>query len=482
MQSPTLNPELREFWTTQRMTDGTHVIGRVLYGGRMSSKSHDAAGVAIARSNFRTERFLCTRMYQNRIADSVYALLKDKISYFKLSDQFKIYADAIEHKYNDSLFRFYGIARNIDEIKSFEGATVWWNEESHNLTQPMFTTVRPTIMRNDGAEMWFTLNPHLASDYSFQRLIAKPPKGFLVHQINYDRNPFLNASALRDIEAEFEEDRDLAAHIYLGVPRSDDSKAIIKRSWIEAAVDAHEKLGIDLFGARCVGYDVADDGEDRNCVTVFDGGVAVELEAWKAGEDELRESALRAWGHVQGGRLVYDSIGIGAHTGSTLKASGAKRDYYKFNAGDAVAHPDREYAKNVTNKQKFENRKAQAWQDVADRLRNTFNAVTKGMSYPADQLISISSSIESLEELKTELSTPRRDYSSRGLDMVEKKKDIKKRLEGRSHDLADSFIMGACPHLADVEDRSVFDLEIDDDVDINYINDDDEIDFLIDNY
>ena len=96
---------------------------------------------------------------------------------------------------------------------------------------------------------------------------------------------------------------------------------------------------------------------------------------------------------------------------------------------------------------KFENLKAQAWRDVADRMRNTFNAVTKGMQYKPDELISISSSIKSLEELKGELSAPRSDYSKRGLDMVESKKDVKKRLEDRSHDLADSFVMGACPHL-----------------------------------
>lgn len=435
----------------------------------MSSKSHDAAGVAIARSNFQAERFLCTRMYQNRIADSVYTLLKDKISYFKLSHRFKIYADAIEHRYNDSIFRFYGIARNIDEIKSFEGGTVWWNEESHNLTQPMFTTIRPTIMRNDGAEMWFTLNPQLVSDYSYQRLIAKPPKGFLVHQINYDRNPFLTKSALQDILDEFEEDEDLSIHIYLGVPRSDDNKSIIKRSWIEAAVDAHIKLDIDMSGTRCVGYDIADSGGDRNCVTVFDGCIATMLDPWKAGEDELRESALRAWGHVHGGRMVYDCIGVGAHTGSTLKSINAPKNYFKFNAGDAVAKPDSDYSPNITNKQKFENRKAQAWQDVADRFRNTFNAVTKGRKYPADQLISISSEIDNIEELKTELATPHRDYSKRGLDMVESKKDIKKRLDGKSHDLADSFIMGACPHLADIEELSIVDIDLDEDMDLDML-------------
>jgi len=449
----TLNPNLKEFWKTRQLPDGQRVIGRVLHGGRMSSKSHDAAGVAIARANFRDERFLCTRMFQNRISDSVYTLLKDKIEAFGLSNNFKIYADAIEHKKNDSLFRFYGIARNIDEIKSFEGATVWWNEESHNLTKEMFQTIRPTIMRNEDAEMWFTLNPNIITDYSYQRLIAKPPKGFLVRQINYPDNPYLNESAINDIENEFIEDEEEAAHIYLGVPRSSDSRSYIKLTWIIAAIDAHIKLGIDMSGPKNVGYDVADDGGDRCSVTVFNGGIAVDIDSWKAKEDELEQSALRAFAHAGNGLFSYDCIGVGASVGSILSGAGHKTGYAKFHAGETPKFPEQEYALKIKNKDKFENRKAQAWQSVADRFRNTFNAVTKGLKYEAADLISISSDIPELEALKSELSTPYREKSGRDKDMVEKKAAIKKRLKTEeSPDLADSFIMGACPHLAELKE------------------------------
>lgn len=448
MQAPSLNPNLKDFWLTTKTPEGDNVTGRVLYGGRMSSKSHDMAGVAIARANFIPQRLLCTRMYQNRISDSVYTLLSDKISYFNLSHKFKVYADAIEHKTNGSLFRFYGIARNVDEIKSFEGANVWWNEESHNLKEEAFKTIRPTIMRNEGAEMWFSLNPQLASDYSYQRLIVSPPRGFLVRQINYPDNPFLLPSALADIEKEFEEDPEEAGHIYLGIPRTDDDNAIIKRSWIEAAVDAHLALtDINMTGARVVGYDVADSGDDKNAVVAFDGAICVEIDEWKAPEDELTKSALRAWSFVKNGIMLYDSIGVGAHTGSTLKEAGKERDkYYKFNAGGAVINQELEYAAGIKNGEKFENLKAQAWQDVSDRFRNTYNAINKGMVYPASELISLSSSLDHLDKLKTELSTPRRSYSKRGLDMLETKEQLSKR-GVKSPNIGDAFIMSACPHL-----------------------------------
>jgi phage terminase large subunit len=116
-------------------------------------------------------------------------------------------------------------------------------------------------MRNEGAEMWFTLNGQLISDYSWQRLVESPPKGAIVRQINYDENGFLTESALRDITEEFEEDWELANHVYNGVPYADDDQSIIKRSWVNACVDAHEKLSIDMFGNACAGYDVADSGK-----------------------------------------------------------------------------------------------------------------------------------------------------------------------------------------------------------------------------
>ena len=445
MGNPSLNPNLKDFWMTRVLPDGTPVTMRTLHGGRMSSKSHDAAGMAIARANHHKEIFLCTRMYQNKIEDSVYTLLKDKIAYFGLQDNFRILANSIEHKTNGSMFKFYGIARNIDEIKSFEGATVWWNEESQNLTKKMFTTIRPTIMRNEGAEMWFTLNGQLISDYSWQRLVESPPKGALVRKINYDENPFLGESALRDINEEFAEDEELANHVYNGVPYADDDQSIIKRSWVNACIDAHINLELDLYGATTAGYDVADSGADRNCVTVFNGAVAITMDAWKAGEDELERSSLRAYKLADGGLLSYDSIGVGAGVGSILKGKGYN-NYSKFNAAAEVFNPNKEYSPKITNKAKFENLKAQAWRDVADRMRNTFNAVTKGMKYELSELISISGDIKGLEELKSELCAPRADYSKRGLDIVEAKKEVKKRIE-KSHDLADSFIMGACPHL-----------------------------------
>lgn len=392
-------------------------------------------------------RFLCVRRFQNKIKDSVYTLIKNQIDNFNIPG-YQVYASSIEHA-NGTDFTFYGIERNTDEIKSFEGADVLWIEEAHNLTSEQWEILEPTI-RKEGSEIWISFNPKLITDFIYQRFIVNPPPDTRIRLVNYPDNPFLSSTMRRVIEAKRLEDEDEHDHVYLGVPRQDDDSAVIKRSWLEAAVDAHIHLGIDMSGGLNVGFDVADSGEDKNATATFDGGICVAIDEWKGGEDELNDSTRRAWSKVGNGKLVYDSIGVGANVGSTLKDMGvAYGAYNKFNAGGEVVKKDEIYAPGIKNGEKFENLKAQAWQDVADRLRNTYNAVNKGMKFKPDEMISISSEVKHLERLKTELSTPRKSFSKRGLDMVETKDQLKKR-DVKSPNLADAFVMGACYHLVGI--------------------------------
>lgn len=445
-----INPALRPFWAAMKTHDGDDVRFRTLYGGRMSSKSHDAASNAIRRADAMEQRFLCLRMYQNRIADSVYTLLKDKIDHLGLSSRFQIYADAIEHKTNGSLFRFYGMARNIDEIRSFEKASVAWIEEAHNLTEEMFSVIRPTVMRNEGAEMWVTFNPKFATDFVYKRFVLKPPSGSVSRLINYDENPFLSATALADIEAAKEEDFDEYQHVYLGVPYDNDDSVVIKRSWLQAAIDAHKTVkpssGI-WTGPVTVGYDVADSGDDKNATTALSGSVCINLDEWRGGEDELRESAARVKQtaeRLEASQVGYDCIGVGAGTGSHLNSLGWRK-HFKFNAGGKVSDPKRNYADSkIPNELFFANLKAQAWWLTADRFRNTYLAVTKGRQFAADEMISLSSECDPrmLDKLIDELSTPKRDFDAAGKVKVESKKDLAKR-DVASPNIADSFII-AC--------------------------------------
>jgi len=95
-------------------------------------------------------------------------------------------------------------------------------------------------------------------------------------------------------------------------------------------------------------------------------------------------------------------------------------------------------------KDMFSNIKAQAWWQMRDRFSKTYKAVREGADYPPDELISLSSTLPYLEQLKAELSRPMVDYDNNGRAKVESKKDMAKR-GIPSPNLADSLIMAFAP-------------------------------------
>ena len=438
-----LNPQLIDFWLETARN-------KVLYGGRASSKSWDAAGFAIWLSQRFQVKFLCTRQFQNRIEDSVYTLLKNQISRFGLNDVFRVTNNRILNIFTGSEFVFYGLWRHIEEIKSMENVDICWIEEGHSLTPRQWEILEPTI-RKEGSQFWIIFNPQIISDFVYQRFVVNPPANTVGRKINYTENQFLSQTVIDVIDSLKEEDPEEYEHIYLGVPRNDDESAIIKRSWLNAAVDAHIKLNVEPMGAKRIGFDVADSGGDK-CVNLYAYGcLAVEQDSWKANEDELMKSCRRTYGNAQrlAASVTYDATGVGAFCGSKFEEinedeDGSDIDHEKFQAGGSVINPDREYAHGIDNKDMFSNLKAQSWWSVADRLRNTWDAVTNGTQYPQEELICISSEMEDLEPLLTELATPKKDYDKVGRVMVESKKDLEKR-EISSPDRADAFVMAFAP-------------------------------------
>jgi phage terminase large subunit len=438
MTKPSLNPALKDFWRTKARN-------KILKGGRASSKSWDAAGFAIFLASNYSLRFLCVRQIQNRITDSVYSLLKIQIERFGLLDEFEILNNTIRHKTTGSEFLFYGLWRNPGEIKSIEGVDVLWSEESHALTKEQWDILEPSI-RAEGSQCWLLFNPQLVTDFVYKRFVINPPPDTVVRHINYDENPFLSNTMLKIIEAAKEEDYENFEHIYLGLPKDDSEESIIKRSWVEACIDAHIKLGIEPTGAKRLGFDIADDGNDTNATVLTEGILCSQVVEWKAKEDELFESSIRAFNIAleYGAIIQYDSIGVGASAGSHFKKINDERglsvEYTKFEAGGAVLNPNYEYQIDIKNKDYFLNLKAQTWWLVADRMKETYNAIVRGKSYDPENIISISSNIKHLDKLKEELCIPRKDYTPQYKNKVESKDDLKKR-GINSPNLADAFIM-----------------------------------------
>lgn len=238
------------------------------------------------------------------------------------------------------------------------------------------------------------------------------------------------------------------------------SNTVIPYQWVESAVDAHIKL--PWFGEAIkdhekewyAGLDVADEGNDRNALTLRQWVIWRDVQEWGERDPGIsaRKAVLACREHKGYISCQYDCIGVG---------SGVKTEYNRlttdegvvnaheipfipWNAGAGVLNPfDRiipDDNESLQNKDFFDNLKAQAWWSIRTRFYKTFKAVTEDVKYNPDELISIDSRITLLEQLKKELIQPTVGHSSRLKLLIEKKPDGM-----RSPNLADSGVMAFFP-------------------------------------
>lgn len=419
---------------------------KVLYGGRGSGKSYFLAELAVEVSRRIGTVILCAREFQGSLDDSVYQLLIETIERLGYTEEFDILKSTITHKGTGAKFVFYGIKNNVTKIKSIQGVGVCWVEEAEAVTKNSWDVLIPSIRGDKNAEIWVSFNPKNILDDTYRRFIVHPPQDSIVLKANYDINPhFADTPLLADMLECKERDEDLYRHIWLGEPVADSELAIIKPSWIEAAIDAHEKLGFQAAGKRILGFDVADEGDDANATVLRHGSVVTDMRQWR-GQDVIY-SADKVYLYAQEqdiDRIVYDNIGVGAGVKAQFRRKRGKVQTLGFNAGGAVYKPDAKYTDDKKNRDMFANIKAQAWWMVRDRFYKTWRAVHHGDSYPEDQLISLSGSLHELEYLTAELSRPQVDYDQNGRVRAESKKDMKKR-GIPSPNRADALVMAFAP-------------------------------------
>ena len=444
----TMNPRLADVWVQPSRY-------KVLYGGRGSSKTWETAAHAIRIAQAARVRILCTRQFQSKIEDSVYTTIARQIERFQLQDAFDIQNNRILCKTTKSEFLFYGIARNIAEIKGLEGVDIMWLEEAEAVSEDDFRLLSATI-RQEGSEIWVIFNPRFDQDFVYQHMVVNPPPNSIVRKVNWDDNPFISKTLLEEIIDLMVTDPEEYEHQYLGVPKTDNDLVMIKRSWLESCKNAHIRFQCPLSGTKRIGFDIADDGSDKNATCLAHGNVVRSCATWKGLEDKLLESCSRVWEYarLENASIDFDCIGVGASAGNKFKelneehaASTAPIVFRKFSAGASVIYPEKQYKDKVKNKDHFENRKAQSWMEVADRARET-HAMVKGQ-IPFDPSRYISFDSEAIGEkecdaLFTELSTPFRDHSKSGKVMLETKKELRKR-HIKSTNRADAAVMALGP-------------------------------------
>ena len=206
---------------------------------------------------------------------------------------------------------------------------------------------------------------------------------------------------------------------------------VIPSAWVQAATDAHIKLGITPSGIKKAALDIADEGPDKNAFCGRHGILIECLEEWSGkGSDTLETSAKAfnlcdTWNYKQ---LDYDGDGMGvgcrghARLLNETRIGNNKINVTPFQGSGGVVDPEQKVVgTDRLNKDYYTNRKAQAWFQLRNRFQNTYRATVEGMTVPLDEIISIPSNLPMYQKLCQELSQPTYSLSGTGKIIINKK-------------------------------------------------------------
>ena len=425
---------------------------KIAIGGRGSGKSMSFADIFLMQAQTRGQKVGCFREYQNSIDDSVHALFASEIERLNLKG-FEIQAQKILYN-NQEIFKFKGLARNSESIKSMHGFEKFWVEEAQTLSYKSLKALTPTL-RTEGSEIWMSANPQSSADPFSQRFIKPFEKeinrhGFyeddmhLIVKINYSDNPFF-PSVLEQERAYDEEHLSTAEYLHIWEGHYNDTVdgSIISVDWFNAAIDAHEKLGFKGTGAIIAAFDPSDEGGDNKAVAVRHGSVVLSVLEKEDGDvntgcDWACDLAI----DHNADQFIWDADGLGAGLARQVNDyfRGRKVETDMFKGGETPSNPDHKYNEGKSNKDTFKNKRAQNYWMLRDRFKNTHDAVTRGKYVNPEDMISIPSELECIDQLRSEVCRIPQKYNANGLNQLKSKEDMRK-MGIASPNLADALMM-----------------------------------------
>jgi len=439
---------------------------KVAFGGRGGGKSFnygDMLNHIVATQGIKVG---CLREYQNSLDDSVYSLLEERVNIVGVPG-FKILKNRIDHV-NGGGYRFKGLARSIDAIKSLHGFKVFWLEEGQFISKGSLKILTPTL-REAGSELWISANPMSQFDAFSQRFIEPfrhqlDRQGFYeddlhyIVKVNYNDNPFFPEVLELERQNDYKTlSREEYNHIWLGEYNDSVDNAIIKAEWFDACVDAHEKLGFRPLGIRAAAYDPSDIGEDPSGYVFRHGSVIQNIGEFTKGDSN--ESCDWATGLALEDNIdqfTWDCDGLGAALNRQVNAAFDGKPHIRvtqFKGSTKVDFPkavfknvqkmnlDIQISEQKTNEEALKNKRAQYYERLQARVYNTYRAVINGDYVDPDDMISFCSSIELLPALRSELCKIPKKPNANGFFELYTKKDMKSKFKLPSPNLSDATMM-----------------------------------------
>lgn len=226
---------------------------------------------------------------------------------------------------------------------------------------------------------------------------------------------------------------------------------LIPSAWVQSAIDAHIKLNIEPTGVKRTGLDIADDGKDLNAICARHGIVMTHLESWSGKGSDIYQTVHKAMlvcDMIGYDSVDYDADGLGAGARGDARVINDKRqedkqkkiEFSPFRGSGAIVRPEHQMIEGRKNKDFFANAKAQAWWALRQRFLITHRAISEGLIFNPDDIISIPRNLPEREKLIIELSQPTFSQNNAGKILVDKNPD-----NTSSPNLADAVMICFAP-------------------------------------
>tara|TARA_R100000544_G_scaffold37060_1_gene26967 strand:+ start:1538 stop:3223 length:1686 start_codon:yes stop_codon:yes gene_type:complete len=409
---------------------------KLLFGGRGGMKTRFAQNVLVSDVHSSGTKNYVLRERMTALRESIFAGIETTIKRSELGGFLSVPSKWEIRNSNGGKFAFGGL-QNVIDMKGTSDFKRFLLEEAEKTKQSTIDTLGPTLRDVPGAELWYLWNTGSSQDPMSKEFIipyqAELDKcGYyedeyhMIARLTYMDNywfPFDDS-----LQQELDKDKQKVKRgimtqarfngIWLGHFNDDVANSVIKEDWFKACIDAHLKLGIEPRGAKTVGVDPSDVGNDPCGYAARHGMVFTDIDEIEAenGNRKMDEACKRAiaFGTDSFG---YDADGLGAtlRDNVDLAFNGKKTNIYAYKGSTEIHDPNALFksetaeltnrSDNLKNKDVLFNKKAQNTIGIAEMIFRTWEAVTEGKYHDPDTLISFcSKSIkpEMLEKLKAE--------------------------------------------------------------------------------
>ena len=194
---------------------------RGAFGGRGSAKTRTFAKMTAVRgymwsSAGREGIILCGRQFMNSLDESSLEEVKAAIrSEPWLEAHYEIGEKYVRTKDGRVSYKFTGLDRNVDSVKSKSRILLCWVDEAEPVTEEAWQKLIPTL-REEDSELWVTWNPERKNSATHKRFrLASDPRMKLV-ELNWRDNPWFPAILDRTRLKDMNERPDSYAHVWEG--------------------------------------------------------------------------------------------------------------------------------------------------------------------------------------------------------------------------------------------------------------------------